>query len=369
MTIPVSSVVGVNITVGAQFPTREGFGTLAVITAETNAIVNASNRIKLYANIDEVAGDWATSDEAYKVANSYFSQNPRPTKLKIAWRDDANETITQALNAIENADSDWYGFVFTKEIRDLATDALGEGVEKASDWAEARTKVFFTVANSVDVLDSGIATDIASVLKAKTLRRTSVIYSSTSFEYADASALGRAFTTDFSQVDSTITLKFKQLPGITVENLGSDGFANLSTKFANAYISVGGRSMYAESYMSNGSFFDELHGLDWLTSAIKNNIFGYMLTRPTKVPFTDKGTASLEQQLIKALDEAKRNGLIGAGTTIDGEFLPNGYKTSVVKVADVPQAQKDARQYNGLSFVVIGAGAIHSVQVNGIFER
>ena len=54
---------------------------------------------------------------------------------------------------------------------------------------------------------------------------------------------------------------------------------------------------------------------------------------------------------------------------VDGEFLPNGYKTTVIPVADVNQSEKEARQYNGLSGVVLGAGAIHGVQINIVFER
>ena len=69
-----------------------------------------------------------------------------------------------------------------------------------------------------------------------------------------------------------------------------------------------------------------------------------MLTRPTKVPFIDKGTAALEQQVIKALDEAIINGLIAPGETIDGKFLPLGYETTLVSVADVNQSNKEVGQ-------------------------
>ena len=116
-------------------------------------------------------------------------------------------------------------------------------------------------------------------------------------------------------------------------------------------------------------FFDEVHGIDWLTNAIQTNVFGYTLTRTTKVPYTDKGVAAEEQQVIKALDEAVFNGFIAPGTTIEGEFLPLGYKTVTVPVALVNQSDKEARQYNGLSFTVIGAGALHGLQINGTFVR
>lgn len=279
------------------------------------------------------------------------------------------EDITTSLDSIQKKSSDWYGLAFTKEVRDLVVINSEDAVEAAADWCEARVKVFVNTANSIDVLDPVTTTDIASVLEAKSLRRTMTTYSSHFDQYPSCSIIGRAFTVNFSQPDATITLKFKSMPTITYEDLTTNEKTVLDAKSANALIDVGGNYMFSESYMANGSFLDELHGLDWLTDAIQTNIFGYLLTRTTKVPYTDKGVAALEQQLINALDEGVRNGLIAPGETIDGEFLPLGYKTVTTAVADVDQSAKEGRNYAGLSFTLIGAGAIHSGQVNGTFIR
>lgn len=494
--IPVSSVVGVDITIGAQFPQRPGFGTLNIVTAETG-VIDRVERSRFYQNIDGVADDWATSTEAYKAANAYFSQQPKPDSLRISTRyptaqsavlrgggvadtagnlalftaisngsftisiDGASEditaldfstghtdlgdvaatiqtalqavatggytaatcthtngrfyitsgttgasstisfltpvspatgtdissllemqmgegtkvngivaeTITASLTAIENVTQDWYGLVFTKEVRDDVVINGENAVEAAAAWVQSRIKVFGNTTNNEDSFDSVSTTDIGAVVKAAGYRRTITTYSSFPSQYPSASALGRAFTVNFNQPNSTITLKFKQLPGITVEALTQNQKAVLDSKNINAFIDVGGNPMYAESFMADGVFFDEVHGVDWLQSAIQTNVFGYTYTRTTKVPLTDPGVASEEQQAIRALDEGRRNGLLAAGTTIDGEYLPNGYKTTVIPVADISQSDKEARQYNGLSFVALGAGAIHGVQINGVFER
>ncbi len=279
------------------------------------------------------------------------------------------ETITASLNEIQNVDSDWYGLSFTKEVRDGVVINSENAVTAAATWCEARVKIFGNTSNDIDLLDSVTTNDIASTFKASSLRRSITNFSSYPDQYPSASVPGRAFTVNFNQPNSTITLKFKQTPGITVENLTQNQKAVLDNKNANAVIKVGSRNMYAESFMANGNFFDEVHGVDWLQNAIQTNVFGYLLTRTTKVPYTDKGVAAIAQQVTKALDEAVRNGLIAPGETIDGEFLPNGYKVIALPVADVNQSDKDARQYNSLSFVVLGAGAIHGVQIEGIFER
>ena len=73
--------------------------------------------------------------------------------------------------------------------------------------------------------------------------------------------------------------------------------------------------------------------------------------------------------MISALDEAVRNGLAAPGFTIDNVFLPQGYQTTAIPVEEINQSDKEARNYPGLSFIILGAGAIHSVQINGVFER
>lgn len=281
----------------------------------------------------------------------------------------AAETITASLNAIQNINTDWYGFIFTKEVRDGVQINGEDAVEAAASWAEARTKVFGNTSNDLDVLDSVTMNDIASVLASKNYRRTITTFSSYPKEYPSASILGRAFVVNFSQPNSTLTLKFKQMPGITVESLTQSQKSVLDSKNANALITIGDSDMYAESYMANGTFFDELHGLDWLQNAIQTNVFGYLLTRTTKVPYTNKGLAAIQQQVVSALDEAVNNGLIAPGETIDGEFLPKGYKVITTPVENVNQSDKEARFYGGMSFVILGAGAIHGVQINGTFER
>lgn len=281
----------------------------------------------------------------------------------------AGETITASLNAIQNVDSDWYGVVFTKEVRDGVVINGENAVAAAAAWCEARVKVFGNTSNDLDVLDGVTTNDIASTLKASNYRRTMTVFSSYPDQYPAVSILGRAFTVNFSQPNSTLTLKFKQMPSITVESLTTAKKAVLDSKNANALISVGGNAMFTESVMASGVFFDEVHGLDWLQNAMQTNVYGYLLTRPTKVPYTNKGIAALAQQVTRTLDEAVANGLIAPGTTIDGEFLGTGYKVITVPVENVNQSDKEARQYNGLSFVALGAGAIHGVQINGVFER
>lgn len=374
-TIPISSIVDVSISVSPQFPARGNFSILNIITAEVGTLTTA-DRIRYYSNIDEVADDWDGSTEVYAAANTYFSQSPTPNQLAVSFRDDAGaETITESLNAIEDVNPNWYFFCFTKEVRDLIiiNGADDPACIEAAAWAQSRVKMFANIANAVDTLDGGVSTDITSLLQLGLYTRTFMNYSTHVDEYSAASTVGRAATVNFGQTNSTVTLKFKQLPTITPETLTTSQYNVLKSKRGNAYYTVGNATdavaMYGESFMSGNLFFDEVHNIDWLTNAIQNQVFGYLFTRNTKVPLTNKGGAQLEQQVIKVLDEAVNNGMIGPGTTSEGLYLPNGYITVVQKVEDIPQADKEARVGPNITFVALLQGATHFIQINGTLER
>lgn len=278
------------------------------------------------------------------------------------------ETITASLSALEEANSSWYGFAFTKEVRDDVVINGEDAVEAAADWAEARVKVFFTTTNNELTLLSASTTDIAYVLRQKNLSRTLVIFSNYPSEYPEVSVAGRAFSVDFTAGNPLITLKFKQLPGITVEDLSYSQKLAIEDKGVNALIAIAGNIFLAEGVVSGGRFFDEIHGLDWLQNAIQTNVFGALYTS-RRIPYTDAGIQILAQQVRNALAEAVTAGLLAPGTDANGNFLSEGYVVNTVPEAQVSQSNKEARFYNGLSFTALGAGAIHSVTVNGVFER
>ena len=282
----------------------------------------------------------------------------------------AAETVSASLTALQDLDPSWYSFLFSKEVRDGATINGEDAILAAAAWAEPRTKAFGNISNDANVLIDGVDTDIASKLTALGYDRTFTDYASVTNvdQYSAASVFGRIATVDFGDINSTITMKFKQLPGIVTENITGSQWATLQTKRGNSYIDVGGNAMYAESFMHGSIFLDDLVNIDWLTNAIQTNVFGRLYTSTTKVPKTDIGGATLEQQVILAFDEARNNGMIAPGEDVDGNFLPKGYITRVQPVADIP-AGGPVRQGPTISAIALLAGAIHGIQINVTLER
>lgn len=281
----------------------------------------------------------------------------------------AAESIATSLDALQNISQAWYGLAFTNEVTE-------QNVKDAAAWVEARVKVHAVTTKASNVVDSAATTDIGSYLKGQGYSRTFVQYDNND-DYAAISAFARAFTVNFNEQNSTITLKFKQEPGISPITITESQRLTLVAKNVNYYTYFGDSAMLAEGVMANGRFFDEVHGLDWFQNAIETNVFGYLYTSPTKVPQTDKGVARIVQQVEKACRDAVNNGLLAPGKwngmdlgeVNSGDFLPKGFYIYAQPVADQNQSDREARKAPPIQVLAKGAGAIHYADITVTFER
>lgn len=281
----------------------------------------------------------------------------------------AAESIVESLNNLQDYNSSWYGLAFTKEITE-------QNAKDIAAWTEARVKIFGYTTKIGAVADGGSTSDIGSFFKLNLYRRTFTVFDNND-DYAAISALARAFTVNFNAQNSTLTLKFKQMPGITPVEITESQRLALVAKNVNYYTFFGDSAMLADGVMASGVFFDEVHGLDWFQNAIETNVFGYLFTRTTKVPQTDKGVAQLEQQVEKACQEAVNNGLLAPGVwngsplgdIEEGDFLDKGYYIYAQPVAEQNQSDREARKAPPIQVLAKGAGAIHFADITVEFGR
>lgn len=358
-TLPYNTVVDAIISTTQSGASAIGFGVLNIIT--TSDVLSADERYREYTSMTAVAADFDSTTEAAKAAEIYFSQTIKPNSVMISFRDPAN-SVTEELDKIQDAaGASFYGFMFTKEINDSATDVLA-----AAAWSESHVKVFFNTTN-----DDSLAT--ALTLKSKNYDRTITSYSSYPDEYISASPAARAFIVDFETPNACITLKFKKLPGITTESLTYSKYNELKDANVNFLSNVGGVSMYQEGVMASGTYFDERHAQDWLKDAIQVAAFNVLYTAGTKIPYTNAGVAKLVLAVRTVLNQAVSNGMAAPGYYTNAlgeeEYLPFGFEINVEDVATQVASNRANRAYKGLSFVLLGAGAIHSVTISGFFDK
>lgn len=280
------------------------------------------------------------------------------------------ETPIDSLAAVLTKGTDFVGLVTHKDFRDVLAGDAGETTLEIAQWAEAAKKIFFNTSNSLAVLNSAINTDIISVLKSATLRFSLSTYSSNPNLYPSASVFGRAASVNFSATNTTITLNLKSMPGIVSENLTPAEFAVLRSKNGSAVVQIGKSvNAYTDSRMASGSWLDTTHGLLWLENRCEVDLFNLLYQSNTKIPFTQTGINIAKSVLDKSLRAAVLNGLAGPGFLPDGTYLPEGYEITSVALGDVPSGDKGNRIYNGLSFVMVGTGALHELSISGSFSE
>ena len=275
------------------------------------------------------------------------------------------ETVTESLDAIEAKENSFYGIAFTAETRDN-TDVL-----LIAAWAEARTKYFVNGISDNDAKDASITNDTGSLLQDAGYSRTESAYNETS-DYLAISSFARLATVNYDGTNTTITKKFKQMPGITVSTLNSGEANALEGKDINYYTYFAGQAMYSRGRVANGRASDEIVGIDWLHNAIQTDVFNVLYTSTTKVPYTNAGMALLASAVDGALEDGVRNGLLAPGfVTVDNEqiYLEKGYQVQAGLVEDASAGDRDDRIAPPISFIAKGAGAIEQITIIGTFVR
>ena len=283
-----------------------------------------------------------------------------------AGADSESPAVAAALFA--DLSASWYGLTFCAaatitDAEHLAVAAFIEGAGKARRYG--------VTVQSTQAINPLSDTDLGSQLKAAGYRRTSWIYSSHN-PYAVCSMFARAFAVNFSGNRTTITLMYKQLPGVVYEQLTETQAQALESKNGNVYVLYDNDTAILQYGVNcDGSYFDELHGADWLADAIQVALYNVLYQSQTKIPQTDEGTAQLVNAAQRVLDQAVQNGFAapgiwnadGFGTLQRGDRLDSGYYVYMPSVDDQDQSEREERMAPPMQIAVKLAGAIHTADV------
>lgn len=280
----------------------------------------------------------------------------------------ASETIDAAVAALANASTSWYGLTIAASVTPYDADYLACA---AYIEAAGSSRIFGITTQNSAALDAAQTTDLSSQLKALGYKRTFIQYSSAN-AYAVASIFGRAFSVQFQGSNTTLTIKFKQEPGVAAENLTVSQAAALKGKNCNVFVAYNNdTAIIQEGVMVNGYFFDEVHGTDWLQNDVQTAIYNLLYTSTTKIPQADAGINIILTTIAQRLDQAVRNGLVapgiwnaaGFGALNQGDLLSKGYYVYAPPVATQSQADREARKAPAIQCAIKLAGAVHFVNV------
>jgi len=367
MVLPVSNVVNVSISLAALAAGPRSFGSLLIL-GTTSGVIDTIERMREYANIDEVGEDYGVADPEYQAALAYFGQSPKPRTLYIGYWHKNGADAESAQNAVKECleSLKWYGLTFAADLTEQEAVAVA-GLIEASD----PVRMFGFTSQDENSLSAASNADIAFKLKEKNYRRTFTIFSSDN-PYAAASVFGRAFSVNFMGTNTTITLKFKQLPSIAAEDLKTREAKALAAKNCNVFAKYDNdTAILQEGVMCDGSFLDEIHSLDWFQNHLETALWNLYYTSSTKIPQTPGGVNRQCGVLERACEQGVTNGLLGEGqwngdsfgALETGDYLPKAFYVYANSLNDQAQSEREARKAPVFQIAVKLAGATHFADV------
>ena len=277
-----------------------------------------------------------------------------------------------AAQALAAASSQWYFLTVAPLIATGASPAPQQADHIAVGsyiLASSRTRRYGVTIVTTDCLDPTQTSDLASIIQQANNKRIFWQYSSTN-PYAVMAFIGRAATVDFNAQNATITLAFKQEPGITVEGLNETQMATMRAKGGNAFLAVNnGASIIWPGQNSDASFFDEVHGYDWFQNRLTTDAFNLLYQSTTKIPQTDDGVHQVLTTLSASCDAAVYNGYAAPGVWNAGGFgqlkqgmvLSTGYYLYCPPIATQSQALRETRIMPPIQIALKLAGAIQGI--------
>lgn len=348
---------------------RTTFNQLLVIG--TAGVIDTTERLREYSSASAMLADgFALTDIEYLAAVKYFSQSPAPSTLWVGCQSvSPAETFVQAVEACRRKSSEWYVVV--------CPDAAKADHLLLAAWAEAAfpSSVYAFTTQDADCI-TNVATDIFSMLKALSYKRTIGQYSSSS-DLAVIAIMGYAMGANNGLANSAYTLKFKGEVGITVEDLTLTQVGYLDGKNGNVYLNYGNYyNIFQEGKMSNGYFFDEIINLDMLRNDVQLNLMDVLYQTP-KIPQTDAGQASLLLQCNNACELAVDRGFLAPGVWKGaavlnlryGDTLTKGYICQSEGYSEQTQADREARKAMPIYISIKEAGAVHSITIGIYINR
>ncbi|WP_079218930.1 DUF3383 domain-containing protein [Herbaspirillum robiniae] len=239
------------------------------------------------------------------------------------------------------------------------------------DLIEADQKHLHAVSTSAaSILDPTATNDIASKMKAKGYKFSFVQFSSV--PYAGASLLGRLLTVNFDANNTTITLMYKQEPGIVAENLTSTQANTLEDKRCNVFVEYNNDTAIVQYGVTpSGIFIDSVYNSIWFQNRVQTDVYNLLYQSTTKVPQTDAGNALIGTTIEGACDAAVNNGYAapgvwnsgGFGALKQGDTLTKGYYVYTPPIASQSQSNREARKSVPFQIALKEAGAIHTADI------
>lgn len=281
------------------------------------------------------------------------------------------ETLEEATVALLDINT-WYGAFYTGDLEEqdiIDTAALIS--------ASTPSHICCFTSKDTNELDGTQTSSLGYELAQLGNNRVFVMYSSTN-DNAAVSVLGRMSTVNFEGSNTTITLMFKQCPGVEPEYLRTSQANALQKNNVNVFAAYqNDTSILQYGTMSGGWYIDEVHGLDWLQNRVETDLWNLLYTSTTKIGQDESGMTAILSTVNSSLEAGVRNGLIAPGvwngdefgTLKRGDTLTTGFYVYIQPLEEQSQADREQRKAPPIQIAVKLKGAVHSIDVTITVNR
>lgn len=367
MELPRSLDVVVNIST-PQTEIATDMSLACLIVPAADCPYGDSDTIKFYSTAASAQADFPNTTSAWWAIAAFFAQTNHPATLAIGKYSGASltEAATAIAAAARLAGRPVYGWLLDASYRDTGAD-----LNAFAAWVEAQTAAIAILeTNSVTAYDTGDTANIGYVCKNAGYTRTAVVYSDDTQTYADASAMARLLGVDYAATNSTLTMKFKDLPGIATVPLTETQLSNLESRRINTFVAIGNNSRcFREGVMASSTYFmDDRTNLDNFVEQLQVAVYNVFL-RNKKVPYTPAGQSLLSSACAQICEIFVNNGSF-APRQIADEASETGYTVAPAYFIDpspiylATASNRAARIAPPIAITVYLAGAMHKVTIN-----
>lgn len=278
------------------------------------------------------------------------------------------ETPLSCVSRLSDYSSEWYGLTFAcdEQPSDTQLVEIAEFIEAQNEV----TRILGLTTTDTRTLDAEYTQDLASRCKDLGLKRTVVQYSKNPF--AIVSFLGRAFSVNFNGNNTTITLMYKNEPLVLAENISTTQALTLKKKNCNVFTKYNnGVNILQYGTVANGTYFDIIHGADWLQNYVQQNLFNFVLKAP-KIGVNDaeftQCLAVVNESLVRAVENGYLVSGVWNGTSIGklqkGDYLESGFYTYAPSVSTLSDIELSERKAPPIQCACKLNGALHTFDVS-----
>lgn len=339
----------VNVTITRETPTitRAGFGSLLFIgeTDDGSGGPKSGEKVKEYANQDEVLNDFDSSDPEAEASNLYFSQSIKPEKIYIGFKASGDDYST-TIDDIRIINNDWYAIAI--ESRTTAD------ISDAAIKVQSLNNLLLVASDEADILDPNVSSDVATTLLDNNYSRTALMYKANAADpkFIECAWAGKLLPKN----PGSVTWAYNTLSGVSADPLNKTEIGAAEDKRASYYVTIAGSDNTFAGYTSDsGGFIDITRGSDWLQIRIAEDIISE-LNQQDKIPY--QGGSSILENIIRArLDDA-----------VAKNIITDDYEVTVPQASEQSETDRANRLFNDVTFSATLTGAVHRVTISGIVQ-